>query len=332
MTNNLRHSLLKHVQKPRISIRPIRRNSPEYAELLESVRKDGVLQPILTRPLHCIGCSHKTCIGADCTVPKDESDETNTVEGWHRLEASRETGQSTIPIMEREMSDKEVLIVQIKCNAIRPLTATFEYARRLKLLMEDHTLPELSALIDKTPRWIQNQIQLNRLCESARPPVERGEIKMTAALALANLPEELQPKFVEDAVAMKAVDFKERAELARRDFQTYLLQEQQSNRETGAARPTLRTLNVLKREAVKPKNAQRVLKAMKAKTPLQGWEACLAWLFKLDPDSCGKRKARYEEKHDEALASNSEYRQLNRDMIEKFVNPESLLGEHRNGE
>jgi len=300
---------------PRVCLRPIRRNSPEYVEMVASVRKDGVLQPILVRP-----CDPST--GYDYEV----------VEGWHRYEASKEAGWEAIPCIIKVLTDEEVLVVQIKCNAIRPKTRTFEYASRLKLLMEQgYTLPELSVLIDKTPRWIKDQLQLNRVCEDARAPVERGEIKMKAALALANLPVDLQVKFIDDAVAMPAGEFKDRADEANRDFKAFLLNEQREAREIGATRPLVRAVNVLKRESLKPKHAHDVLKAMKAKTPRDGWIACLAWVFKLDPISVERRLEGKKEERSERLANDSEYRHLNREMIRQFVKPQSSTGDYHHG-
>lgn len=313
MTDNpLRYLPIRSIRTPRICLRPIQRNTPEYAELVESVRKDGILQPVLVRPM---------------------DSEYEMVEGRHRMEAAKETGLTEIPCIIMDLTDDEVLIVQLKCNAIRPITRTFEYARRLKILMEkDLTLNELSAMIDKSPKWIRNQIQLNRLCHEARPAVERGEIPMASALALANLPDELQPKFIDDAVAMKQSEFLPRAKEALRDFKAYLLRLQQEDREVGAAKPSLRAINVLKREAATSEQAKLVLKRTKAKTPLNGWEACMAWVFRLDPLTVARRKAGNKERDKKATrATREEYRKLNRQLIKKFVNPQSETGDYRHG-
>lgn len=314
MQSNQQDILLTDILRPRIALRPVRRNAPEYFEMVESIRKVGVYQPILVRPVEG---GHEI------------------VEGWHRYEASKEAGRTTIPCIIREMSDHEVLVAQLQCQSIRPLTASFEYARRLKLLMQGGlTMKQLSEMISKTPKWIQDQIQLNRLCDSARDPVENGDIKMTAALALANLPIDLQEKFIDDAISMTAQEFTERAKEALRDFKAYLLRLQQEDRETGAAKPSLRAINVLKREALKPRNSKTVLRAMKAKTATDGWTACLAWMFKLDPISVDKRKNRHKEKREDEqdrTMNMADYRRTNREMIDKFVNHQSSNGDYRNG-
>lgn len=312
MSNEQRNLPIKSIREPRIALRPVRRNDAEYVELVESVRKDGILQPVLVRPW---------------------DDEYEIVEGRHRLAAAKEAGLVEIPAMIRDMTDEEVLIFQLKCNTIRPKTRSFEYARRLKILMEKGlTLVQLSAMIDKTPKWVQDQLQLNRLHEKARPAFERGEISMSAALALANLPQDIQVHYIDDAIALKAPEFVERAKAVLRDYKAHLLNLQRDDREIGAARPALRHINVIKKESVKPRDAHKVLKAAGAETALDGWNACLAWLFKLDPISVKRRKAGNKERNSDRLADRSEYHRLNREMIRKFVKPESFNGDYRNGE
>jgi len=309
MSNQQNVAMTKLIAPAR-ALRPIRRNDPEYVELVGSIRKDGILQPILVRP---------------------KDDKYEIVEGWHRMEAAREAGLDEVPCLIKEMTDKEVLIYQIKCNAIRPKTRSFEYARRLKTLMEEGvTIQELSAIIDKSVKWIMDQLALNRLCEAARGPVERGEIKMKAVLALANLPEDLQEKFVDDAIAMSAVEFEVRAKAALRDFKAYLLKELKRNREIGAVTPQLRSVVQLRKEAYESKHAKKVLKETGAKTPLEGWEACMSWLFQLDPVSVERRKRNEKEKAERM--NNSEFRKWNRRIINKFVKPQSRTGDYRNVE
>jgi ParB/RepB/Spo0J family partition protein len=317
MSSDQREIPIERIMRPKASLRPIRRDAPEYIEMLESVRKDGVLQPILVRP-----CDPST--GYDYEI----------IEGWHRYEASKENGLETIPVIIKEMTDHEVLVVQLKLNSIRPKTQTFEYARRLKLLMEGGlTIVELSSLIDKGQAWIRDQLQLNRLCEEARPPVERGEIKMRAALALANLPEDLQPKFVDEAVALEQPQFVERAQHALRDFRAYLQRVHEEDKADGIVQPHLRPVNVLKREAVKPENAKAVLKAAGAKTALDGWRAGLAWAFSIDPITVKTRGAgKKESKNEEKLATRKQHQEMTRSLIEQFVRPHLEPGDQNHGE
>ena len=322
--------LLTDIKPPTIVLRPVRRQTPEFIEMVESAKKDGIFQPILVRPLHCIGCSQPECVGSSCSRKKKEHSY-EPVDGNHRYESAKEAGLHEVPVAVREMSDRQVKVAQIKCQAIGPETRTFEYARRLKMLMEDGmSINDLSALIDKTPAWINKQIHLNRLCERAVKPVEDGLIPIKSALALANLPSELQPKFIDEAISLEPADFVPRAHTARRDYEAYLLKQKVQDDKEGVATPALRAVAKLRKEAVDPTHAAAVLKAAKAKTPLDGWEACMSWIFKLDPVTISNRKKRRSEKV--KPHTNAEYRAMNREMIKKFVNPQSQTGDYRHGE
>jgi len=161
--------------------------------------------------------------------------------------------------------------------------------------------------------------------------VEAGQMTMKAALALANLPEDLQPKFLDDAITMDTNEFCVRAKAALRDFKAYLLRVQQDEKQLGAVIPKLRAVNVLKRESITPKYSENVLKKSKAKTPADGWNACMSWIFGIDPVSVERRiNNRKDEEHATQMSA-AEYRKANREMIKKFVKPTSKTGDYRNG-
>jgi ParB family chromosome partitioning protein len=104
---------------PKRRLRALRKYDVVYCEMVESMKKDGVLQPILVRPL---------------------GDKYEVVEGNYRHSAATEAGLVEIPCLVREMTDHEVLILQLKANAIRPLTNKYEYARRIYKLLKDDSL------------------------------------------------------------------------------------------------------------------------------------------------------------------------------------------------
>ncbi|HVS40657.1 MAG TPA: ParB N-terminal domain-containing protein, partial [Candidatus Dormibacteraeota bacterium] len=65
-------------------------SDPNYRALKSSVRASGILQPLLLRPLG--------------------GDRYQLVSGARRLRAARETGQSAVPVIIRELSDVEALL------------------------------------------------------------------------------------------------------------------------------------------------------------------------------------------------------------------------------
>ena len=289
----------REILKPKLALRPVRRNSVEYIELVQSIRKDGILQPILVRPT-------------------EEGYE--VVEGWHRLEASKEAGLTMIPCIVREMSDKEVLVTQVKCNSIRPVTNKFEYAKRLKHLMEEgYTLAQLSQLIDKSPEWIREQLQLNRLADDLRHYMTDNKISMKAALALSNLPVELQRKFIDDALKMPAAEFEARAKSALRDFKAYMINKREEDLKKGGLEPRIRPQSIVRKEAFDLSNGRDIIKKEQLSTAQEGWEACLAWLFRLDKSTIEKRKKGEKAEEKYLRLNNDEWRKLNRKILDKYL-------------
>lgn len=291
--------------EPRATLRALRKNTVEYVELVESIRKDGVLQPLLVRP-------YKKGY--------------EIVEGRYRYAASLQCGLSSIPCLVKEMSDKEALVIQLKCNAIRPKTNRYEYARRLRRLIKDAdlTVGELSVMVGKSTNWVQDHLKLLRLCSSAQKPVDNGEITLKAALALASMPVPLQEKFVEEALSMPTADFVERAGLANREYNEYLTKGKFKSLEKGYNNPYLRTMADIAAE--NEDDVKTILEMCDAKTPQDGWRACKAWVLHLDPLTI-KRKREGVAEEKSARLKQHEKRIRDRKLIEQLVLQKPELGE-----
>jgi len=309
VTEQLRYLPVDKLHAPRILLRPVRQKSVEFAELMESIRTDGILQSLLVRP-------HPS-------IP----DEFEIVEGEHRRKAAKAAGRNLVPCIIREMSDDEALIIQLKANAVRPEeTRNYEYARRLKKLMQEGmTLAELSVRIDKAPDWIKRILKLNNLCEEARTPVNNGDIPLHSAIALATLSWDIQKNFIEDAKKLDVNYFVARAREARRDFDAFLLQQSLEEQAKGYL-PKLRPIVQIVEELETHKAAKAILKQTKAKTILDGWNAAIAWMLRIDPISIHKRQQKISEGRYSAL-SDYEKRKLRRQLVETITNqkPGALL-------
>ena len=154
---------IENLRPPKMQLRPVLQHSVEYQELVDSIKVDGILQPILVRLL--------------------KGDVYEVIEGNWRYHASRDAGLTEMPCHVREMTDAEVEVVQLKAQALRPETPKIEIAKRLHLLMEreEMTLGDLSKLVNKAPSWIRSMLSLTRLVPEAQKMVNRGEISMRKA-------------------------------------------------------------------------------------------------------------------------------------------------------
>jgi len=268
---------IENIRPPKILLRPVKKQTVEYHELLNSIKVDGILQPILVRT---------------------QGDYYEVVEGNWRYHAAADAGLREMPCLVRDLSDEEVEVIQLKTNSIRPETPKTEVAKRLHLLMErgDLTMGQLSRLVNKGPSWISKMLSINRLIPQAQKMVDRGEITLRNSTALARLKPGLQENFLAHAVMLKATEFEDMVRRAVKDYRQCV---QQDMTAWLAYRDShyvayLRQLDEIEDEIKCNRAARRAIRKLGAETPLDGWRACLAWIYHIDPDSLAKQKVEKE--------------------------------------
>src|ERR671914_3124324 len=128
------------------------------AELAESIRMRGVLQPIVVRPL--AGGSFEL------------------VAGERRLRAAQMVELETIPALVRDTEDGETLELALAENMARVDLNAVEEARACAMLVEDLglTKQELGRRVGRSRVAISNLIRLLELPEEALELIERGEL------------------------------------------------------------------------------------------------------------------------------------------------------------
>jgi len=141
----------------------------EMSELEESVKQVGVLQPLLVRRA---------------------GDGYEVIAGERRLRAARAAGLRSVPVVERETTDDEMLTLALVENLQRADLNAIEKARSFRNLMERFglTQEEVARRIGKDRSTVANFIRLLDLPESVQHVVSRGTISMGHARALLGLP------------------------------------------------------------------------------------------------------------------------------------------------
>ena len=104
-----------------MQLRPVDKRTVEYRELKDSIKEHGLWQPILVRPVPGSNLS-----------PSYE-----VVDGFYRYNCCKELRLESIPCLIRELTDKEVLIVQIQTNAVRLETDPIDFARQLWRIIKE---------------------------------------------------------------------------------------------------------------------------------------------------------------------------------------------------
>lgn len=136
------------------------------AELAESIKQHGVLQPLLVRPLPAGGYQ--------------------LVAGERRWRASRMAGLSRVPVVIKELSDTETMEIAIIENLQREDLNPIEEAEGLQALIDKcgYTQEEVAASVGKSRPAIANSLRLLRLPQEVREMTKNGEISAGHARAL----------------------------------------------------------------------------------------------------------------------------------------------------
>ena len=140
----------------------------EMSQLVESVKAVGILQPLIVRR---VGASYEL------------------VAGERRLRAAQMAGLSVVPVVERQVSDDDMLTIALIENLQREDLNPIEKAKGFKRMVEQANLTQEEAArrIGKDRSTIANFIRLLDLPESVQHVVSRGTISMGHARALLGL-------------------------------------------------------------------------------------------------------------------------------------------------
>jgi ParB family chromosome partitioning protein len=150
--------------QPRKDIEP-----ESLQELADSIKVQGVLQPIVVRPI------------------SDRKYE--IIAGERRWRATQLAGLDSIPAMIRDVSDEAAIAMALIENIQREDLNPIEEAASLQRLQQefDLTQQEVASAIGKSRSTVANLLRLMTLREDVRRLVEHGDLEMGHARALLGL-------------------------------------------------------------------------------------------------------------------------------------------------
>ena len=144
-------------------------DADELAELADSIRQHGVLQPLLVRRK-----------GSGYEI----------VAGERRYQAARAAGLDEVPVVVREISDDEVLELALIENLQRSDLTPLEEARGYRQLIDEKGLTQeaLAGILSKSRSAITNTLRLLDLPEEVQEMVEDGRLTAGHARAVLAVP------------------------------------------------------------------------------------------------------------------------------------------------
>lgn len=139
----------------------------DLAELAESIRQKGLVQPIVVRPDRLAG-------GYEI------------VAGERRWRAAQRVGLHTIPCIVRDLSDQEVLELGIIENVQRADLNAIEEAAGYRELIDrfNYTQDQLAEVIGKSRSHLANTLRLLKLPDTVQTLVQEGKLTAGHARAL----------------------------------------------------------------------------------------------------------------------------------------------------
>ena len=152
--------------QPRKTFRP-----EELAELADSIKQNGILQPLLVRK---------------------KGSEYEIVAGERRYQAAKTAGLTEIPVVVRDISDDDVFKLALIENLQRSDLSPLEEAQGYRQLIKEKglTQEELAKLLSKSRSAITNTLRLLDLPKEAQELVEEGKLTAGHARAILAVPSE----------------------------------------------------------------------------------------------------------------------------------------------
>jgi ParB/RepB/Spo0J family partition protein len=174
----------------------------KLAELAASIKASGVHQPVLVRPLpgsRVADTSTDPATGKRLAVlPTHE-----LVAGERRYRASKLAEATDIPAMIRELTDEQVLEIQILENLQRDDLSELEEAEGYQALMTHSGISAeaVGAKIGKSRAYVYLRLKLLNLCTDVRQALRDKKLEATTASLLARIPnEKLQIKALHEVL------------------------------------------------------------------------------------------------------------------------------------
>ena len=151
-------------------------------ELAESIKAQGIIQPIVVRPL--------------------EQDSYEIIAGERRWRAAQLAGLSTVPVIVKAVSDNDALLLALVENIQREDLNPLEEAKNMQRLLDEFSMThqQVADTIGRSRVTVSNLLRLLSLAGSVQNLVLRKQLDMGHARALVGLPEKQQLKLAHRVV------------------------------------------------------------------------------------------------------------------------------------
>ncbi len=183
--------------QPRVDMR-----QDTLEELADSIRAQGVVQPIVVRPVASEGASQRYEI----------------VAGERRWRAAQLAGLENIPAVVRDVPDEAAIAMALIENIQRENLNPLEEARALERLIREFELThaEAAEAVGRSRAAVSNLLRLKDLSDKVKAMLEARQIEMGHARALLSISDPIQQHDAARQVAKNGMSVRETERLVKR--------------------------------------------------------------------------------------------------------------------
>ena len=151
-------------------------------DLANSIAKQGVLQPIVARKL--------------------PSGDYEIIAGERRWRAAQQAQLDRVPVVVRELSDEDAMVIGLIENLQREDLSPIEEARGMQRLIEEFTMThqQVADSVSRSRAAVSNLLRLLSLQSDVSSLLEQGQLDMGHARALLSLDEAMQQKAAQQII------------------------------------------------------------------------------------------------------------------------------------
>ena len=144
-------------------------NQDSLKELAESIKAQGIIQPILVR--------------------MTSNNQYEIIAGERRWQAAKIAKLDEVPVVDKDISDSKALAMALIENIQREDLNVIEEARGIKRLIDEFNITHEAAAeaVGKSRAAVSNTLRLLSLCEHAQYALETNKIEMGHARAILSL-------------------------------------------------------------------------------------------------------------------------------------------------
>jgi ParB family transcriptional regulator, chromosome partitioning protein len=170
-------------------------NPDAIADLADSIKAQGVIQPILVRPV--------------------QDGHYEIIAGERRWRAAKLAGLESVPVLVRDVRDELALAMALIENIQREDLNPIEEATAFKRLVDefDLTQEEIAAAVGKDRSTVANLLRLLKLPEEVKTEVSAGRLAMGHARALLALEQEQDQRNLAREVVTRGLSVRETEQL-----------------------------------------------------------------------------------------------------------------------